>query len=521
MGRPFRVLLVFSLVLVFSIVLVTNNQVTLQETNHFLFAVPGDNITLPCFNKDDKEFESTYYCDQCENSTDSPTNPCFYNLHIHKVSSEQTGTYYFAVAACGQVLFGNGTEVRVSDGIIVKVLSGALALASVLVMLLAFLLIRAMRKNMKVSTGLQLGQSESSLFLYKVRTQFSEEKSLKRMAPVQMVCCLLLVHLVTVKSKDSQPSTDGGASVKTTLLPVVLGENVTLPCFCKNDLRGRLYWYKQSLDNTTAVVSSYFETEFYGDFINNDRFKLEKEDNKNNLEISQVKISDSAVYHCLSAVAHHIQFLASVHVFVKTLNPGLGVHQTASEPVEAGRALVLRCEVDSGTCLGPHRVHWFRQSEKSAAVLYGEDQCKSDETNTTNSCFYNLHIQNMSSEQTGTYYCAVDLCGQVLFGNGTEVRVRGDTVVYVLAAALGFSSVVVVLLTITVFVTMKKYKKQNTAAVFEDSGSSTMARNKENPTDNLHYAALNVKKKSRRQRKVEPTDCVYSSVRLPHDNVLL
>uniref|UniRef100_A0AAV2KQJ2 Ig-like domain-containing protein n=1 Tax=Knipowitschia caucasica TaxID=637954 RepID=A0AAV2KQJ2_KNICA len=149
-------------------------------------------------------------------------------------------------------------------------------------------------------------------------------------------------------------------------------------------------------------------------------------------------------YYC--AVAHQIELLASVHVFVKTLNPGLGIHQTASEPVEAGRALVLRCEVDSGTCLGPHRVHWFRQSEKSAAVLYGKDQCQSDKINPTNSCFYNLHIHNMSSGQTGTYYCAVDLCGQVLFGNRTEVRIRevSDMLVFVLSGVSVFSTSLVV-----------------------------------------------------------------------------
>ncbi|CAL9694459.1 unnamed protein product [Knipowitschia caucasica] len=46
--------------LVFSLVLASNDQVNLQEINNFLFAAPGHNITLPCFNKD-VEFRETYY----------------------------------------------------------------------------------------------------------------------------------------------------------------------------------------------------------------------------------------------------------------------------------------------------------------------------------------------------------------------------------------------------------------------------------------------------------------------------
>ncbi|TWW63266.1 hypothetical protein D4764_03G0002740 [Takifugu flavidus] len=42
---------------------------------------------------------------QCERKT----NTCFYSFSIKNLNTSQTGTYYCAVAACGHILFENGT----------------------------------------------------------------------------------------------------------------------------------------------------------------------------------------------------------------------------------------------------------------------------------------------------------------------------------------------------------------------------------------------------------------------------
>ncbi|KAJ0006337.1 hypothetical protein NQD34_013610, partial [Periophthalmus magnuspinnatus] len=229
----------------------------------------------------------------------------------------------------------------------------------------------------------------------------------------------------SVKSRDSKPSTNIQI-VKTTFLPATVGQNVTLQCSYKNEIRGKLYWYKQSLDNILSMTSSYFEKiEFYNEFHNNNRFKLDNKDKKNNLEITNVEMSDSAVYHCISCVGHLINFLATVHVTVKNFDSGLRIDQMPLETVEPGGSLVLNCKVHSGTCAEQYTVHLFKHPEESATgILYSHggssDQCDSS----TNSCVYHLPIHNVSSEQTGTYYCAVAACGQVLFGNGTKVNVK-------------------------------------------------------------------------------------------------
>uniref|UniRef100_A0A8C6SXQ7 Ig-like domain-containing protein n=1 Tax=Neogobius melanostomus TaxID=47308 RepID=A0A8C6SXQ7_9GOBI len=225
------------------------------------------------------------------------------------------------------------------------------------------------------------------------------------------------------------------AQERSHFLSATVGEHITLRCFHKDfsELGSRFFWYKESLGvkPTLTMASSYFDKkEFLNEFTNNRRFSLDIENGKINLGMTNVQISDSAVYHCICCVAHQIQFLATVHVIVKELNSGLRVDQRESETVEPGGSLSLNCSVQFGTCDGPHGVHWFKQSEESApGVLYSHsDQC---EKTTDNSCVYSLHVRNLSSEQTGTYYCAVAACGKVLFGNGTKVKIKDQGLVYI------------------------------------------------------------------------------------------
>uniref|UniRef100_A0A4W5J7K7 Ig-like domain-containing protein n=1 Tax=Hucho hucho TaxID=62062 RepID=A0A4W5J7K7_9TELE len=53
--------------------------------------------------------------DQCEMSPEagSPTQSCVYNLPKRNLSISDAGTYYCAVASCGEILFGNGTKLDI------------------------------------------------------------------------------------------------------------------------------------------------------------------------------------------------------------------------------------------------------------------------------------------------------------------------------------------------------------------------------------------------------------------------
>uniref|UniRef100_A0A3B5Q3E5 Immunoglobulin kappa light chain-like n=1 Tax=Xiphophorus maculatus TaxID=8083 RepID=A0A3B5Q3E5_XIPMA len=47
---------------------------------------------------------------QCEMNPNSQSHTCVYNLPLENLNVSHAGTYYCAVAACGYILFGNGTK---------------------------------------------------------------------------------------------------------------------------------------------------------------------------------------------------------------------------------------------------------------------------------------------------------------------------------------------------------------------------------------------------------------------------
>ncbi|XP_055012189.1 uncharacterized protein LOC129409705 [Boleophthalmus pectinirostris] len=242
-------------------------------------------------------------------------------------------------------------------------------------------------------------------------------------------------------------------------LLATVGDNITLPCF-KSGLDATHYWYKQSLGSEIERISSFSKyyriKNVHGEFNRNHRFTLDTEHDQNNLNIKHVQMSDSAVYLCISCFLHDLDVIESVTVIVKSLSPTVEVRQSPHEETEPGNNVTLNCSVQTERCEGQHRVHWFKQSEESAAgVLYSHgggrvgDGCKNNGKSPTNSCVYSLPIHNVNSEQTGTYYCAVAACGQVLFGNGTRITMKSvsDSMVYVLSGVSIFSTSLVVLLT--------------------------------------------------------------------------
>ncbi|XP_040929547.1 uncharacterized protein LOC114866657 [Betta splendens] len=88
--------------------------------------------------------------DQCERKPDTQTHTCVYNLPLQSLNASHAGTYYCAVASCGHIVFGNGTELdlKYQDSHLVNVLRSALLFTSLLSVLLAFLVCKVMNKHL-------------------------------------------------------------------------------------------------------------------------------------------------------------------------------------------------------------------------------------------------------------------------------------------------------------------------------------------------------------------------------------
>ncbi|XP_029572150.1 uncharacterized protein LOC115164113 [Salmo trutta] len=174
---------------------------------------------------------------------------------------------------------------------------------------------------------------------------------------------------------------------------------------------------------------------------------------------------------------------------------------------------VSQCTVLSETCTGEHSVYWFRagSGESHPGVIYTHgnmsDECeKSPETpSPTQSCVYSLSKNNLSLSDAGTYYCAVATCGEILFGNGTNLKIGRslDHVVIGLGVTSVFCVIVIIILALCV-------------AQHIGHDNSTTERDQDKDGVTLNYAALHFserKTKRGRKKRETPQESVYSDVR--------
>ncbi|XP_062332925.1 uncharacterized protein LOC134032886, partial [Osmerus eperlanus] len=186
------------------------------------------------------------------------------------------------------------------------------------------------------------------------------------------------------------------------------------------------------------------------------------------------------------------------------------LQQPESELVHPGDSVTLQCSVLSESCTGQHSVFWFRAGagESHPGLLYTQgdrsEECeKRPETpSPTRSCVYSLSKNNLSSSDSGTYYCAVATCGEILFGNGTRLDVEPavDLIVIVLVVSLAVCVVLIIILICT----------RKTRRLCENCKDSSQEG------EDLNYAALQfseMKGKRGRRKRETPQESVYSDVR--------
>uniref|UniRef100_A0AAQ5X6R9 Ig-like domain-containing protein n=1 Tax=Amphiprion ocellaris TaxID=80972 RepID=A0AAQ5X6R9_AMPOC len=294
------------------------------------------------------------------------------------------------------------------------------------------------------------------------------------------------------------------------------GDSVTLRCFYRDDILARFYWYKQISGQKLRLISMFhkYETEatFYDEFKSNPRFTLDTEKGKNHLTITDVHTSDSATYYCAGSYSYTFELAEGTTLNVKGsgLNFQALVQQSASQTIQPGDSLTLNCTVHTGTCDGEHSVYWFKTEEESLPrIIYTRggknEQCGKKLNTQTHTCVYNLPVKNMS--HAGTYYCAVASCGHILFGNGTKLDFKLDSLVsvHILWGALAITTILSIFQAFIMCVILKRNRSKC-------KGTTAVTGNQDE--ENIHYAALKHNKvnRSRNQRNTE-TECVYSGIK--------
>ncbi|XP_028329916.1 immunoglobulin kappa light chain-like [Gouania willdenowi] len=334
-----------------------------------------------------------------------------------------------------------------------------------------------------------------------------------------MTCAHFVLSLICLLSIAQETCQSSSSSLyqERRLISVNVGDNVTLQCLYEDDDDASLiYWYKQPLGKQPKIISTYLkykkEGTFHDEFLNNTRLTLNMTDNTLYLKISDVKASDSATYYCLKySYQFKMQFSEGTTVVVKDANSFINafVQQSDSETIHSGQSVTLKCTASTGSCDGEYSVYWFKNSEDHhPSLIYTQsdnsDQCER-KTNKTHTCVYNLSLNNLDQSNAGTYYCAVTVCGRIVFGNGARLKLKDkSTPEYILSAALFLSTTLVIVLTYLIYKMHKKTSRGSTASVTEDISQRT---------EDLNYAALSFNPPSRSHTQRQ-NECVYSGVNM-------
>ncbi|XP_027007741.1 uncharacterized protein LOC113645965 [Tachysurus fulvidraco] len=305
------------------------------------------------------------------------------------------------------------------------------------------------------------------------------------------------------------------------------GQGVTLNCrFQDTHNKELVAWYKQTFGEMPQEVGKIIANRGIqiSPKFDSLRFKVEKIINGTSLSIVQMKKRDEGLYLCGAYTWGKFYFSSGTFIAVtgkKNEDVKVSVWQRGvSDSVPAGASVTLQCSVLSERRAAELQVLWFRAAppQSHPQIIYthhnSSHQCESDSS--THTCVYNFSKNILSLNDTGTYYCAVLLCGKIIFGNGTSVQMvsteGSDAVVICLAVALTVCVVVI----FAQLILKRKTQKMEKHRVRLPRGLLKEERHNEGrDAVELNYAALSFterKTKKGRIKKGQNQDTVYSEV---------
>ncbi|XP_042274195.1 uncharacterized protein LOC121901469 [Thunnus maccoyii] len=314
------------------------------------------------------------------------------------------------------------------------------------------------------------------------------------------------------------------------LTVVEVGGNVTLQCPVSEKEDVFFNWYKQSLGYMVQTVAArtYNQQKLVGQF-DNSRFQVTQGYNEYLLTIRNVSKEDEATYFCQNGTAYSLTLAEGTFLAVNDRNQQKSFYVKQSpetESVQWGKSVTLQCSLlsknkeNTDQCPGEHSVYWFRagSGESHPSIIYSQN--RSDDQD-EKSCVYSLSKTIQDTSDTGTYYCAVVTCGEILFGEGAKVEIRQlDPVVFVLGALLVCCVTVIAVLVFYMNRSRVCERCKGTMSASHNPGHDKSTVDQSNDLDGeaeaVNYVALNFstrKVKRERKKRESPPDCVYSTVR--------
>ncbi|KAM9470382.1 uncharacterized protein Hap1MRO34_012362 isoform 2-T2 [Clarias gariepinus] len=307
------------------------------------------------------------------------------------------------------------------------------------------------------------------------------------------------------------------------LVSADFGHTVALQCTLteksNNDL---ILWYKQKLGGIPQAIgiTGLLITEIILPPFNKSTFQLHITEGNFFLSILHVTKDDEAMYFCGKSRVNIIEFSSGTFLSVKDRHPlDISVFQSGGlDSVPAGASVTLQCSVLSKSKAAELQVLWFRAAppQSHPQIIYthhnSSHQCESGSSTPT--CVYNFSKNILSLSDTGTYYCAVVVCGKIIFGNGTRVQLASskNPLLMILATALGVCAILLTAQTIIICRrTNSKYHSERQNIVRQKAPE----QGHDVEMTSLNYAPLHLNKgksKSGRRSGKPPQDIVYSEV---------
>uniref|UniRef100_A0A3B1IBR0 Ig-like domain-containing protein n=1 Tax=Astyanax mexicanus TaxID=7994 RepID=A0A3B1IBR0_ASTMX len=297
-----------------------------------------------------------------------------------------------------------------------------------------------------------------------------------------------------------------------------IGESVTIKCDQIQDRQYSLAWFKQSFGKLPQLVVRASDSgERFGPTFDQ-RFRVSSNEGRFDLNIINTMEEDTGTYFCMRVKDNVADFGTGTLLLFSGETSQM---RTLTEmDVKSGKSVTLQCSVQTLHCSEDHSVYWFRhesgESDPGIIFTHGNrsDQCKksSETVSPTQSCIYKLPKNNLSLSDAGTYYCAVAACGEILFGNGTKLHVKGWTCDPGLSYQLDFKPLL--LNVIYFFFIISESNVWIVAALSLFSVISVIVIAED--TDAVNYAALNFAKKPPPSRtpRTKQTQDIYSQVRV-------